>query len=107
MTGDAESTDTGESLKWVSTPATSTFTLLPNSATSEIGNACDGAPPSNLGTLSGLGTTTVTCSANYRRDKTGTPMIEAQTPQSLTITLGGGGSTGNGIQAVFLGVLLP
>ena len=44
VTGDAESTDTGESLQWVSTPATSTFTLVPNSPTSEIGNACNGAP---------------------------------------------------------------
>ena len=106
VTGDAESTDSGESLKWVSTPASATFTLLPNSPTSDIGNACNGAPPTNLGTLAGLGTTTVTCTASYHRDKTGTAMIEAQQPSTLTMTLGGGGNTGNGIQAVFVGVLL-
>jgi hypothetical protein len=102
VTGDAESTDPTESITWQSTPATSVFTLLPNSATSEIGNACNGAPPANLGTLTGLGTTTVKCSANVSRDKTGTPMIETETPSSLTMTL-----VGQGLQAVFLGVLLP
>ncbi len=102
VTGDAESTDPTESIKWQSTPATSVFTLLPNSSTSEIGNACDGAPPANLGTLMGLATTTVQCSATHSRDKTGTPMIETETPSSLTMTL-----VGQGLQAVFLGVLLP
>ena len=61
-----------------------------------------GAPPANLGTLTGLGTTTVKCSANVSRDKTGTPMIEAETPSSLTMTL-----VGQGLQAVFLGGFLP
>ena len=112
VTGDAESTDKGESITWQSTPSASTFTLLPNSVnssgvvTSAIGNACDGAPPTNMGSLSGLGTTQVTCSATYHTDKTGTPMIETQTPSTLTITLNGGGTSANGIEATFLGVLL-
>lgn len=109
VTGDAESTDIGESITWTSSAA---LTLLPNFVnssgvtTSAIGNACQGAPPTNTGTLSGLGTTTVKCSASYSTDKTGTPMLETQTPSSLKIILNGGGTTGNGLQATFLGVLL-
>ncbi len=108
VTGDAESTDGGESLTWQSTPSSSVFTLIPNSVNSstgavisDIGNACNGAPPTNLGTLTGLGTTKVECTASYSRDKTGTPMLEVTTPQSLTMTL-----VGTGLQAVFLGILL-
>lgn len=109
VTGDAESTDSGESLTWQSTPSTSTFTLIPNSVNpttgaviSDIGNACMGAPPTNIGMLTGLGTTKVECTASVSRDKTGTPMLEVTTPSSLTMTL-----VGTGLQAVFLGVLLP
>ena len=110
VTGDAESTDIGESITWQSSP--NGFALLPNFVnssgvvTSDIGNACDGAPPTNTGTLSGLGGTSVTCSATYSTDKTGTVMLETKTPTSLTVTLNGGGTTGNGLQATFLGVLL-
>ena len=108
VTGDAESTDGGENIRWQSTPSTSVFTLIPNSINSsgavisDIGNACMGAPPTNLGSLTGLGTTQVQCSASVSRDKTGTPMFQVTTPSALTMTLVGGG-----LQAVFLGVLLP
>jgi surface adhesin CshA-like protein len=104
VTGDSESTDAGESITWTSNQVLS---LLPNSASSPIGNACESvgqyAPPAyNPNFLTGIGTTTVTCSANTSRDHTGTVMLEATTPSNLTVTL-----NGSGLQATFLGVLLP
>ena len=104
VTGDAESTDTSESITWTSNQ---NLSLLPNSPNSPIGNACDStgqyAPPAyNPNALTGVGTTTVTCNATASRDHTGTTMLEATTPSSLTVTL-----NGTGLQAMFLGVLLP
>jgi len=52
--------------------------------------------------LTGLGTTTVTCGASVSSDKTGTVMVAALAPTTLTVTLDGAG-----LQAIFLGVLLP
>lgn len=104
VTGDAESTDPNESITWTSNQDLS---LLPNSPSSPIGNACESvgqyAPPAyNPNFLTNVGKTTVTCSANTSRDHTGTVMLEATTPSSLTVTL-----NGSGLQATFLGVLLP
>jgi hypothetical protein len=104
VTGDAESTDTSESITWTSDQ---NLSLLPNSPNSPIGNACDStgqyAPPAyNPNALTGVGTKTVACSATVSRDHTGTTMLEATTPSSLTVTL-----NGTGLQAMFLGVLLP
>ena len=106
MTGDAESTDTNESITWQSDQKLS---LLPNSANSPIGNACMSigqyAPPAYNSTpagLTGVGTTTVKCSASVSEDHTGTVMLQATTPSTLTVTLYAGG-----LQALFLGVLLP
>jgi prepilin-type N-terminal cleavage/methylation domain-containing protein len=100
VTGDAESTDGGESITWTSDKV---LNGLPNtnSATAPYGNAC--AAPSFPGgvDLTGLGTTTVTCAATVDSDKTGTVMLEAGTPSSLTVTM-----VGTGLQAIFIGLLL-
>jgi prepilin-type N-terminal cleavage/methylation domain-containing protein len=99
VSGDAESTDAGESIIW-----TSNVVLNPlwNSPTSEYGNAC--ADPSLPGGvfLTGLGTTTVECAATVSSDKTGTLFLEAQTPSSLTAVM-----YGTGLEAMFVGLLLP
>jgi len=97
VTGDAESTDTGESLTWTSNQP---LYLLPDSPTSPIGNACAGS--SAPAGLTGVGTTTVTCGASVSSDKTGTVMVEAAAPTTLTVTM-----VGTGLEAIFLGVLLP
>ena len=100
VTGDAESTDSGESITWVSDQD---LNLIPNSPTSPVGNACNSVPPTTNSTyLTGLGTTTVKCSATLSSDKTGTVMLDALTPKTLTVTL-----VGAGLQAMFLGLLLP
>lgn len=99
VTGDAESTDQSESITWTSNQ---NLQLLANSTNSPVGNACDStAPGYNVTYLTGLGTTTVQCSSPVSADHTGTVMLEAAAPSSLTITLNGGG-----LQATFLGVLL-
>ena len=109
VTGDAESTDPGESVTWSTNNVNNPFTLVPNSVdangttTSAVGNACNSTPPGyNPAYLTGIGSDSVTCTTQSSTDKTGTPMIEALTPSSLTITLQGGG-----LEAAFLGVLLP
>ncbi len=97
VTGDAESTDAGESITWTSNQSLS---LLPNSPTSSIGNACATPNPAVID-LTGVGTTTVECSATVSSDKTGTVMLEARTPTTLTVTM-----VGTGLEAMFLGLLL-
>jgi len=100
VTGDAESTDTNESLTWSSDQV---LNLIPNSPTSPVGNACNSvAPATNTQNLTGLGTQTVECSATQSSDKTGTVILDALTPQSLKIVLVGGG-----LQGAFVGLLLP
>jgi prepilin-type N-terminal cleavage/methylation domain-containing protein len=97
VTGDAESTDAGESMTWSSDKPLS---LIPNSPTSAIGNAC--AAPVSPDGLTGVGTTTVECAATVSSDKTGTVMLQASTPTTLTVNM-----DGTGLEAVFLGLLLP
>jgi hypothetical protein len=92
VTGDAETTDAGEYMTWTSNQ---NLTLLPNSPTSLYGNSCNSG-------LTGVGTMSVTCSSSSNSDKTGTVMLEASAPTSLTVTL-----QGAGLEAMFLGVLLP
>jgi hypothetical protein len=108
VTGDAESTDPGESITWSTDNANVALNLLPNSASSAVGNACNSTPPGYATAtqagqpgLYGIGTSTVECATANSTDKTGTPMLKAVTPSSLTVTLDGGG-----LQAMFLGVLL-
>jgi hypothetical protein len=96
------------------------FSLLPNTpnpqdADDYIGNACPyptGAPASTAFSgrwLTGINVTnatlngsTVECAASGSSDKTGTVMLDAQTPHTLTVTMVGGG-----LQAIFLGLMLP
>ena len=128
VTGDAETTDAGESITWTSgnTPAgaAAPFTLLWNvPGTSAIGTSGDtgsfGAcsnPTSPLGLspqslLTGGTASTVTCASStsvtgsnagvpYTRN--GTVMLEASTPISLNVTM-----VGTGLEAMFMGILLP
>ena len=114
ITGDAESTDNGESISWTAgwSPTTTiasanqVFSLVPNSPTSAIGNTC--ANPTagsglNVGNgLTGIGTNSVECQASVPSDKTGTVMISTPAPNSLTVNL-----VGTGLQAMFMGILLP
>jgi hypothetical protein len=99
VTGDAESTDTSESITWSTGAGGPVLDLLPNSPTSEIGNAC--ANPTSPDGLTGVGTQTVKCAESVSSDKTGTVMLAALVPQTLTVTL-----VGSGRQAMFLGLLL-
>ncbi len=114
VTGDAESTDQGEALTWTvgwspgsTIPLSSqVFSLINNSPTSAIGNACpnptagSGLTPGNG--LSGLGTATVECQASVSNVKTGTVMLSAPAPSSLTANL-----VGTGLEGIFMGILLP
>ena len=85
---DAESTDAGESITWTSN--------TPLKLISPIGNAC------NSGTrLTGVGTTTVKCSATVSNTKTGTPMLAAEAPTSFAQQM-----VGSGLQGVAFGVLV-
>jgi prepilin-type N-terminal cleavage/methylation domain-containing protein len=99
VTGDAESTDIGESITWTSDQD---LNLLPNGIFPSLpyGNACNtGGTPD----LTGLGTTTVECAQTVvTNTKTGTVMLSASTPTKLTVVL-----QGSGLQAMFMGVLLP
>jgi hypothetical protein len=103
VTGDAESTDAGESITWTSDQLLS---ILPNSPTSPYGNACANPTPENGATaangLTGVGTTQVECKESVQSDKNGTLMLEAPGPTTLTADL-----VGTGLQAIFIGVLLP
>ena len=115
ITGDAESTDPGESITWTAgwnpgttvTAANQVWTLVPNSPSSAIGNACANPTPGNglvVGNgLTGIGTNSVTCAASGQSsNKTGTPIISAPTPDSLTAYM-----VGTGLEGIFMGILLP
>lgn len=113
ITGDAESTDAGESISWTAgwsanttvQPANQVFTLVPNSPTSAIGNACANPTPGsglNVGNgLTGIGTNSVECQASVSSVKTGTVMISTPSPNSLTVFL-----HGTGLEGMFMGILL-
>jgi hypothetical protein len=99
---DAESTDLGESITWTSDAP---LTVIPNDQTGvaePVGNACQ-----NGTDLTGNLTTTVECyGGNPNTDpsvgtKTGTAMVEAETPTTLRATLVGGG-----LQGITFGLLL-
>jgi prepilin-type N-terminal cleavage/methylation domain-containing protein len=112
VTGDAESTDTGESITWSTNNASIPFSLIPNTVVNQkvqsyVGNACNSTAnainTTDLTGVTGTPSSTVTCTGTASTDKTGTVMLEAPTPPSLTVTLSGGGG---GLQAMFMGVLL-
>ena len=114
VTGDAESTDGNESITWTTNNAGVPFTLIPNSINpttkavqSYVGNACNSTATqintTDLTGVTGTPSSTVTCMGTTSTDKTGTVMLEALTPSTLTVTLNGGGG---GLQAMFMGILL-
>jgi uncharacterized repeat protein (TIGR01451 family) len=85
---DAEATDDRESVTWTSDS--------PLDLISSIGNACD----SGAG-LTGTGTTTVKCASSQSGSKTGTAILAALHPTTISQTMVGAGQ-----QAVAFGVLV-
>ncbi|OYV73500.1 MAG: hypothetical protein B7Z74_03820, partial [Deltaproteobacteria bacterium 21-66-5] len=113
VTADAETTDAGESISWtVNSPLT--FSDIPNTPTSNWGNAClnaDGSygiTPASF--LTGTPSATVSCTDDYSTPRTsprtGTLMLKVLPGtsgiSSLTATLIGAGKEG-----VAFGLLLP
>ena len=114
VSADAESTDSGEWITWSSgTPMYSIPNDVPSEDTgvSPIGNACN----SGAGVVATTGSTTVpsatflagsasatsvTCNGVSNGTKTGTLMVEAQQPTSMTITM-----LGTGLEGISLGLL--
>ena len=98
---DAESTDTGESITWNSNVP---LTVIPNdqtgydTPTDPVGNACQAGAG-----LTGNGTTTVECAEGSASVglKTGTAMVEAETPTTLSATM-----VGTGLEAITFGLML-
>ncbi|CAN7534115.1 hypothetical protein LJR042_003679 [Microbacterium maritypicum] len=86
---DVEQTTTGETDTWTSN--------VPMTQIIPIGNACPGA-------FIGVGTTTVVCSANNALTRTGTAMLAAQDPQSMTQVMQ---NATQGVQGIAFAVLLP
>jgi hypothetical protein len=96
---DAETTDQNESITWTSDAP---LVLLNNTPSSPYGNTCN-----NLPTWNGPQWTNskqVQCVAGLQETsaiKTGTPMFDALTPTSMTITM-----KGAGLEGIALGLLL-
>lgn len=85
---DAETTDATESITWQSN--------TPLNLISNLGNACDSGAR-----FIGNGTKIVKCSATVSNNKTGTPMLAAQAPTSISQTM-----IGAGLEGVAFGVLV-
>jgi hypothetical protein len=116
VSADAESTDAGEWINWSSnTPMYSIPNNIPSEDTgvSPIGNACNSGAGVVATTNSGATTvpsatflagsasaTSVTCNGYSNGTKTGTLMVEAQQPTSMTITM-----LGTGLEGISLGLL--
>lgn len=98
VSADAETTDVGESITWTSN--TNLYVLPNNEAdpSAPVGNACDAGAG-----LTGSGTTKVECNGNGTTGnlKTGTPMVWALTPKSVTATM-----VGTGLEAISFGLIL-
>lgn len=106
VVADAESTDSGERIDWVTTGQP--FRWLPNTPgatnrTGTMGNAC---PGSHSPVAPGGSSSTASCVANASSTKTGTPMLQSAAPAdgstfAVTQTM-----TGNGLQGVAFGVIV-
>ncbi len=104
VSADAESTDSGESITWT---ANNPLYVIPNNQSVDtpadpIGNACNtatGVTPQSVLTP-GNGSTTIECSGYSNGTKTGTLMVEAAQPTTMTIVL-----VGTGLQGISLGLL--
>lgn len=100
VSADAETTDASESIIWQSNQDLEPLWDTPG--VSQYGDTCDNLP--NWNGPQGYGTTEVTCQSGGQETsatKTGTPMVEALTPTSMTITM-----KGAGLEGVALGLLL-
>ncbi len=133
VTGDAESTDTGE---WMAFQSNLNWSVLPNNgvAANPWGNACydtnyggtngalaytgpypasdatvaaDTAPLSVNATTFATGVSSILCASSIQLNKTGTMMLQAQEPTgssaAQTLTVS---MRGAGLEAMFLGVLV-
>ena len=99
VSADAETTDTNEQITWTSNQV---LNLLPNSPGSPYGDTCNNLP--NWNGPQGLGTTQVVCQSGSQETsatKTGTPMVEALTPTTMTV-----GMKGAGLEGIAVGLLL-
>jgi hypothetical protein len=105
ISADAESTDNNESINWTTNSA-APMTIIPNdesvdTPTDPIGNACNyGANVTPQGVLSGASSNSITCGGDSLTPKTGTVMVEALTPTSMTVKM-----IGSGREAVSFGLL--
>jgi hypothetical protein len=105
VSADAESTDGGESITWTSNQ---NLYVIPNNepsadtASDPIGNACNSAtgvvPQSVL--TPGTGSTTIECQGFSNGTKTGTLMVEAAEPNTMTIQM-----VGTGLEGISIGLL--
>ncbi len=117
VTADAETTDPGESISWSVTGTNGAqplaFNDIPNTPTSNWGNACQNADYSTYGITplsfqSGVPSPVVTCVSGYQANspRTGTLMLGvrpgANGISSLTTVL-----IGTGLEGVAFGLLLP
>jgi prepilin-type N-terminal cleavage/methylation domain-containing protein len=109
VTGDAETTDASESITWSTSNPNTPLNLLPNTPASPIGDACSNpVSPSGLSGVSVVtyvGSQTVECqssTSDTSQARSGTVMLESPAPTQLTVTM-----VGTGLEAMFLGVLLP
>ena len=120
---DAESSDANESITWTTGSTGPDLTVIPNNlpsednnvptagVTSPVGNACNSGDTTvnTNGYLSGNGTQTVVCNGGTGGagdtsngvQKTGAAMVEATTPNALTVTM-----VGTGLQGITFGLLL-
>ncbi len=103
VSADAETTDSNEEITWTSDQ---NLFLLPNSPggtpQDEYGDTCNNLP--NFDGPQGLGTTQVVCEAGGEEGsatKTGTPMVEASQPTTMTVAL-----KGAGLEGIAVGLLL-
>jgi prepilin-type N-terminal cleavage/methylation domain-containing protein len=99
VSADAETTDSNEQITWTSNQV---LNLLPNSPGSPYGDTCNNMP--NWNGPQGLGTTQVVCQSGSQETsatKTGTPMVEALAPTTMTV-----GMKGAGLEGIAVGLLL-
>ena len=128
FSADAESTDNGEYIKWVTTPSTSPLSILANglsvdTSTDPVGNACGSGAGlfyvktvNNVSTDFPFTTNGVSNGGKYNEvdcfgggtgysysttgnDKDGAAMVTASEPQTLTVTM-----EANGLQGIVLGL---
>jgi hypothetical protein len=100
VSADAETTDSNEEITWTSNQD---LYILANSPGSSYGNTCNNEPDYWNGPQ-GAGTTQIVCQAGLEETsaiKTGTPMVEAATPTTMTVAM-----KGAGLEGIAVGLLL-